>query len=375
MSCRSNFNRKAADNIKKNLKSISKSIASQPGITTEADIELALKRIIIIKEPSGNNSSATASKGILLLKFTESFIPFINAIDVEELLKKFTLIIEPSWSGYPLEDILIWCNYNENIYIESAEEKDYLFISSLESNLIPIRCGSGDWVDYRVFSPRETNKIYESVYVANFTPIKRIHIYLRAIAEFTTKYPESKFALVCSSWGPLKKNVMKLIKLYSLLESIDLFESIGHEELNDILTQSKANVLLSLREGSNRSLFESMFSNIPAVVLDNNVGVNKNHFVESSGMVVKQKELANAFEYIHSSWTQFEPRDWAMKNIAPEVTLDKIIKTIESQESIIVDRSTLKYKVNNPEASYMFIKDELTTKEIRNLLTLAPKTL
>jgi len=359
MSCRANFNQTAIQTIKKNIDKIPNDAQIGALKLRESEVNLTLGRTIILKAPNIKDNGSL-SKGIILIKFTESFTPFIKIFNVPKLQSKYILILEPSWSGYALESILAWSSFENPIYIEAAESKDYDFVKEMACNLVPIRCGSGDWVDYRVFNELMTPKIYNCVYVANYTPIKRIHSYLEAIYKFSKKHPNSKFALVCSKWGSLRKNVHGLIKTYNITQNIDVFENLSHIDLNKVLSQSKANILLSLREGSNRSLFESMFTNIPAIILDQNIGVNKENFVSESGIVISEQNLTEAFEEVKTNWASFKAREWALKNIAPEVTLDKIIRVIEKNEHIHVEKSQLRYKVNSPEANYMYKKGQIS---------------
>ena len=91
-------------------------------------------------------------------------------------------------------------------------------------------------------------------------------------------------ALVFGTWGPCKQDVQRLIEFYGVAANVDLFEAISQTELSQLLNQSKVNVLLSLKEGGNRSTFEGFFSNTPCIVLRNHTGLNKERVNDHTGM-------------------------------------------------------------------------------------------
>jgi hypothetical protein len=104
------------------------------------------KRIFVLKSPQDNGE-----KGIIYIKFSELFKLIPRVFNMEELLKDYRLVLEPSWSGYCDEDILHYTKYKDEIYILSAEQSDFEFLLRFNSNLKPLPFGPCDWVDPRLF--------------------------------------------------------------------------------------------------------------------------------------------------------------------------------------------------------------------------------
>lgn len=110
-------------------------------------------------------------------------------------------------------------------------------------------------------------------------------------------------------------------------------------------------MLLSRKEGSNKTLFESMFANTPVILLSNNVGVNKDYINEYTGRLVREAELPDAILEFASGST-LQPRVWAMANITPERSTQKLEAKLASIGADVPGIS-LFVKVNAPEATYM----------------------
>lgn len=68
------------------------------------------------------------------------------------------------------------------------------------------------------------------------------------------------------------------------------------------------NILLSLKEGSNRAIFEGFFANTPAIVLKSNIGVNKSYINEQTGRLIREDELPEALVEFRSSFSRYSPR-------------------------------------------------------------------
>lgn len=348
---------------------IMKSLISEP-----ASLKHVAGRIIIVRWPDIENDTV-ASKGILIVTFTSTFSFFHKEVDVSRLEKYFHIVLEPSWAGYCDVDILNWVYTSSNpIFIQASEVLDRSFINLLGKKFIPISIGASDWVDYKVFYPLSpVNKIYDSVYVANTTRMKRVHRYLQAISEIKNKFKNDyRGALVCAEWGGRAAEVQEFHNYYGLGESCDLYFQLNHDKLREILSNSKVNILLSQKEGSNRSLFEAMFCNTPAICIVENIGVNKSYINEFTGLLTWDAFLPESLLAMKDKWYMYRPREWAMENISPEVTMEKLCRTIAysvNDEIILNDlkqKKNIYYKVNRPEVEYLnypsFDKYEFNSK-------------
>lgn len=311
------------------------------------------KRRALVLQPPDLDSSPI-KKGVLVITFTETFQFFHSCIDVERLLRYFRIVLEPSWSGYCLPEILFWTRHSQPIVVQASEPRDRRFLETLGTGLIPISIGASDWIDHRIFRPLSLPKDYDVIYVANLSPIKRVHVYLRALKTLLSRGRSIRAALVLSSWGGGKSTFEQLLHLYDLGDRIDVFMNLKQPKLNELLNRSKVSVLLSKKEGSNRTLFESMFADVPVLLLRDNVGVNQDYINQHTGLLVSEEELPDAIERIGSMSPPLSPRSWAINNIAPEITTRKLQGLLDTQVPRDgISTAPLWIKVNSPEATYM----------------------
>ena len=313
----------------------------------------AAARTIILKMPDIREGDV-ASKGVILIAFTRTFGFYLEHINIDLLAKYFHIVLEPSWSGYIDPDIIGWSvKTSHPIYVQSTELDDRTTLTQLNKNLVPMSFGASNWVDYKSFYNVDTDKTYDSIYIANTNPIKRIVRYLLAVKKIIKEDPQYRACLVCALWGGNKKeDISNLIHKFGLTYNMDVFFGLKKNELREKLSASKVNILLSYKEGSNRSLFESMFVGIPVICLVENVGVNKSYINEHTGLLIEDQYLENALMHMKEKSTNYSPRQWAMKNIAPEVTTEKMIDVINSTEQANININEVQIKVNNPELSY-----------------------
>jgi glycosyltransferase involved in cell wall biosynthesis len=324
-------------------------------VSTGVGIEEAARRSIVIRWPQ-LSATSIERKGIMVIAFTRTFAWFLRQADLLRLTDYFHVVLEPSWSGYLDADILAWSVATDRrVYVQSSETRDQAALAALCSNLTPVTFGASDWVDYRRFTPMHCDKLYDAVYVANTHPVKRVHAYFRTIRKVIHRDPSFRALIVCAGFGDRQREIELLRSWYGIEKHCDAFYDIAQSELNRLLNQCKFNVLLSMKEGSNRSLFESMFAGLPVVLLDANVGVNKSYINEHTGVLAPEARLAEVFLWMARHHHSFRPRAWALEHIAPEVTTTKLCTLIDHHETTADSRvpaGPTHIKVNNPEMEY-----------------------
>lgn len=327
---------------------------SSPLFDAASNEKVCLKRIIELKPPVRNDGGPGREKGVLLIKFTDTIEYLIKRYDDRRLLDDYRIVLEPSWSGYADHRILYWTKYPQHkIIVQASEKKDYDFLLSLESNLIPVRLGASDWVDDRLFHPIEgIRKRYDLVYVAVYAPYKRHHALFRALRDLND--PTVRIALIGLPWQGSRVEIEALLQFYGVAGLVDIYENLRPSEVNEVLNMSRVNVLLSLKEGSNKSIFEGFFANVPAVVLENNIGVNKDYINSETGRLIREDELVDAINYFRLNWAQFNPRKWAEGNISPVRSAGKLNDTIRMLAMKAGEAWTrdIHAKINAPELGY-----------------------
>jgi glycosyltransferase involved in cell wall biosynthesis len=318
------------------------------------DLKHASRRSLVLKWPR-RGPGDTVEKGVLLVTFTTTFPYFHHWLDLDLLQRWFTIVLEPSWAGYCIGEILFWVGKNRPpVIVQATEKTDFEFIARLGTNLVPVDFGASNWVDHRVFRKLEScEKKYDAVYIANYKPIKRHHVLFRAMAELAD--PGYRLALICTPWGGTKQTVFDLMDYYGVRKNIVVFEGLPAHQVNEVLNASKVSVLLSLKEGSNRSLFEAFFADVPGILLSRNVGVNKRYFNEHTGRLIQEDDLAQTLRYFREHWQTFHPRAWALENISAPVTtqaLEQVLRKAAQQRGEPWSEG-LRVKVNRPEVEYL----------------------
>lgn len=324
--------------------------------TKNVSLAEAARRTIVVQWPDIKNNIC-CRKGILIVTFTRTFSFYLRNINLEELGKYFHIVLEPSWSGYADPDVFAFMGRVDKVFIQASELQDRALLNSFPDDFVATSFGASDWVDSKKFSPIMTEKKYDSIYVANTNPLKRVKRYLDAVKNIIASgLNEYTGCLICASWGGAEKLVAKMVSDYQLDKNIVLKFDLSTEQVVEALNQSKVNVLLSYKEGSNRSLFESMFCGTPVICLYENVGVNKSYINEHTGALIFDSMLEDTLIWMMSNYSYFSPRQWAIENISPEKTTEKLIKLINpliaGGDSSAKEAQKVFLKINNPEVAY-----------------------
>lgn len=311
------------------------------------------KRVIKMKERSAGE------RGALVISF-DVFGQMAAFYDLRSIMRDYHLILEPSWSGYCVADVMQFVNYPEfKVIVQAAERLDFDFLRRINSNLIPIDIGASNWVDDRTFRDLGLEKDYDCVMVSHFGDLKRhYHLFdsLRKIGD-----PSYRVCLIGEPWGGRSRTDLEdLARYYGVLDNLDIYQQISADEVNRLLNRAKVNVLLSRKEGANRSIFEGLFANVPGIVLATNCGVNKTYINEHTGKLVRDNELADALRWFRSNYRSLNPRKWALENISCRVStrrLEEMLREIAGEQREPWTQPLVP-KVNRPE--FEFYDQELT---------------
>jgi glycosyltransferase involved in cell wall biosynthesis len=280
------------------------------------------QRVITLKEPSGNE------KGVILLKFLDTFIWLRAAHDIERLLKEYYIVFEMSYYGCCCPEILQYASYSEPCIVGAVQSLEHGFLARMNSNLVPANFASCNWVDDRVFYPLATEKKYDAVYVATWNPVKRHHILFEAVSRIAD--PTFRAVLVGGGYGGTKYEIEQWIRYYGVKDRVIVMENLSHEAINQLLNQSRCSLLLSLKEGGNKSIIEGMFANTPCIILDDHISPVADWINDQTGRMVSRRDLPSSMLWMRDNWQSFSPREWAMANLHPRTTTAKIEKAIRA---------------------------------------------
>ncbi len=326
------------------------------------------KRVIVLKNVRIEDGSVV-EKGVVYVMFTPTLRALLKLYDYREILRRYYLVLEPSWAGYCDAEILCLCNQTDDpVYVCATEKTDFDFLNRLSTNLVPLSFGASNWPDPDVFKPLGLSKKYDAVMVAVWGSYKRHHLLFKAID--CLKPMPFLLALVGVPYKSSRRSIEELLHYYGIADQVDLFENLNQAQVNEILNQSKVNVLLSKKEGSNRSIFEGFFADVPGIVLEDNIGVNKSYINTFTGMLIKEHELADTLRQFSLGALHFTPRAWAMENISPTLTTASLNETIKAHaiRSGKPWTEDIAEHVNRPELQYLKPADAVRYRSSLTLL-------
>jgi glycosyltransferase involved in cell wall biosynthesis len=261
--------------------------------------------------------ATTGERGVMLVKYSEAILAMAAVYDLGALASRYMLVLEPSWWGYQDARFFLYLGSDLDVLVQSPRQEDFDFVASLQTNLVPLRVGAGEWGDSGVFHPRAAGKdaTYDVVMVAAWDPFKRHEVFFRAAAKLKRERGRAlRFALIGYDMGWSREPIERLLRQYDLQCDCTIYENIRHEEVARVVAESRVSLLLSQREGANKAAYESMFCGTPVIVYRHQCGVNREHVNARTGMLADDDELADAINYVLDHAEDFDPRSWALEN-------------------------------------------------------------
>jgi len=306
---------------------------------------------MVLKPPMGNGE-----KGVLFVMFSDMFRLLHDGADLPRLLADYTLVFEPSWSGYCHPDLLEYTRWKDDVFILAAEQEDNAFLKRLGSNLIPVDLGPCDWVDPRVAEPYLSQpKEFDIVMNSNWGAWKRHCVLFRMLRNSKRRY---KVLLVGVKWsGKFKTDVERLAKFYGVLDQLTILESIPYDQVMALTCRSKVAILLSLKEGSNRAIAEAIFCNLPVIVLSSHVGGIRKNVVAETGLLADERNLESAIDQLLDG--NLQPRQWGQEHVS-------CFKSSERLNAVLKERTLglglpwtqdIAGRASSPESRYLYADD------------------
>ena len=220
-----------------------------------------------------------------------------------------------------------------NFRCKFLEKLDFDFIKQLNTNLIPVEFGASDWLDSNIFHPiPDLKKKYDCIMVCDWFNYKRHYSLLRAMSAI--KKHSLKAILVSNAEGIID-TLKNVARYYGVEDNVTFLQGLSQDKLNVLYNESKVNLLLSYKEGANKTLFEGMFANTPAVLINNNIGVNKSYINDETGKLIDEKDLPATLVMFSQEYAKYNPRQWVMNKISCQKTTQKlnaILKNVALQK-------------------------------------------
>jgi len=269
--------------------------------------------LIVLKSPD----DATGEKGVILVMYHEGIEAAAAVFDLARLAPRWQFVLETSNWGAQDGRFLPWIGADLEALVMAPRADDHAFFERLSTNLVPVRVGSGEWVDPRVFVPKPAEEpfLHDVVMVAMWHPLKRHAVLLDAVAALAARGRRLDVALIGGDGTWTRADVDALVRARGLADAVTIHESVPHAEVARLVARSRVSVLLSKQEGSNRAVYESFFVGTPAVVYAAHKGIDLGHVNARTGVLASDADLADALVRVIDGRDRFDPAVYAREEL------------------------------------------------------------
>jgi glycosyltransferase involved in cell wall biosynthesis len=282
---------------------------------------------IVLKSPGVNE------KGVILLYYSYTYQCFARLFDLPAIMKRYYLVLEPSWSGLCDLNLLLFTQSAHPVFVGTNEPRDAAFLKSIDANLVPVRFGNNDWVDHRVFRPLPgVRKDVDVIMIAGWGSYKRHWAFFSALRKLRRRGVKPRVALVGYPLGNSKERLQRQAAFYGISDLVEFYEWLGPEQVNVLLNRAKVNVLWSRREGSPRSIIEGMFADVPCIVRQGfNFGHRYHYINHQTGQFSSEVGLADAILGVIEGSKNYSPREWVMEHMSCQRTTARLNEAIRAK--------------------------------------------
>lgn len=299
-------------------------------------------------------SAAAGEKGVILLKYARTFDAVVALFDMVRLRERYLFVLEPCWAGYCDPSLLMFLAPGQPVFVLCFTDEDHDFISRIGDPMVPVRLGPADWTDADRFNPVPgAAKVYDLVMVASWAAGKRHAQLFRALRQISDR--KVRVLLVGFPWyGRTADDIRREAAIVGPNVQIDILDSVPQRDLAGHLSQCKAFVFLSRKEGDNKSLVEALFVDIPAIVYAGTIGGAKSRINPATGILATDDELAEKILYMLDRYQDFTPRSWALRHTGSVNATRVLDEAIRSRVIASGGRYTegLVEKTNSPNLTY-----------------------
>lgn len=252
------------------------------------DPERFLKSMAIVQSSANKNN-----KGIITIAYNYAFPSFMLLFDIQKIQKKYHIVLEPSTARFLMPEILIFDNLDSKVFVESGEPRDSEFLNRYHSKLIPIPIAANWWLNPNIFKEDESiSKEFDIIMVSSFLKLKRHTLLFSAMKKMNIMGHKLKAVLIGYSGDITKAQLEQEARSYGVYDQVTFIENITPEEVAQYYQQSKVNLLLSKREGFNRSIIEGLYCGVPILLREGfNFGYKYPYIKENSGGYYRDSTL------------------------------------------------------------------------------------
>lgn len=280
--------------------------------------------VVASPQPSG-------ARGVIILNYNHIFPHFAREFDVRRIAERYHLVLEASWSGYCVEDVLCYTLLRPNtVFVQGYEKHDADFIDAIGTNLVNVPLSTNWWVDWRVFSPDpEIERDLDFVMVASWADFKRHHRFFRALQKLRRNGHRLRGACVGYPAGLTLEEIQRRARWYGVADQIEFHEFIPQTEVAALMKRAKANVVWSRKEGVNRVIIEGMFCDVPCLLPEGfNYGYRYGYVNDETGRFSTDRNLPrDLLEMTREPWPH-SPASWVRRHMTPQQSTEILAQAI-----------------------------------------------
>lgn len=302
------------------------------------------KRLLVLKAPDATG------KGVLVIKYTNYFKHFRRIFNLQALSRDFHIVLEPSWIGFYLPEILAFETLAPNpVFVQAWEERDRLFLDSMGTNLKSVPLSPNAWTNPNIFqSHHGSPKTYDAIVVSVWADYKRHFALFRALRD--AQEPALRIVCIGEPWPRSMSSIRDEAAHYGVDQQVQFFDSLNHEQLGDLYGRSRIALLLSRKEGPNKAIVEAMFAGTPAFIRNGfNYGTRYPYLNGETGGFFDEATLPQLLLDAHRGrFSGLRPDKWVREHWNP-------VSSTRVLEQAIFGRvtGTLHVKVNSPDLDYL----------------------
>lgn len=174
----------------------------------------------------------------------------------------------------------------DRIVVRGKSAREFLRARQVATPINTITAG----IDSDVFTPAQTDKRYDLVFLARLSDVKRIDVFLEIVSRIQKQHIPDVRALVIGD-GPNRELADHLVSNAGIADNVTMLGQ--RDDVAGLLNQSKVFVLTSRSEGLSQAMVQAMLCGLPAVV--SNVGSLADLVNENCGALVDENENPDAY--------------------------------------------------------------------------------
>jgi hypothetical protein len=254
-------------------------------------------------------------KGVVFIAFESEWVRLLQASDLAEFARRYTLVVSPTGSPHNLVSYVFPAIFGATMFTLIANPRDPEVLPHLAPNLVVVPLYASSWVNPGLFEPvPRPERQYDLIMVANFGKFKRHQALFAALRDMPR---DLRLLLIGQDQdGRTAQTIHETARWYGVAERFELRSHQDYGQVARAFCQARASVVLSRREGSCVVVAESLFADTPAALLANAEIGSRVFLNEQTGRLLNDDTLAHDLTALASEADSYAPRAWAEANIS-----------------------------------------------------------